>query len=102
MRRIVSLLQLAAQQGVDPDIGAPAVIRVAWPRPGTGRRPEPAGLPGGQLQRLFAGPGLHHVVIELPCVGVLSDYDAKQWHRRYFIRALAPGGKCAVRRGGMY
>ena len=58
---------------------------------GTGRRPAAAGLPGGQVRRLLAGPGLHHLVIELPGTGVLSDHDAEQWHRRYLIGALTPG-----------
>ena len=82
VRLIVSLRQLAAQQGVEKDIGTPPVIRTVWLRLGTRRRLGRGGPPGGQLQRVFEGLGLHDLVIEPPGVGVLSHRDMEQWHKR--------------------
>ena len=96
MRRIVSLRQLAVQQGVDPGIGAPPAIRVVWLRRGTRQWLGRGCLPGGQVQRLFAGPGLHHVVIEAPGAGVLSHRDVEQSllrTRRRLGRGCLPGGQ---------
>ena len=72
VRRIVSLRQLAVQQGVDPRFGTPPAIRGVWLQLGTGRRLGHGAPLGSQLQRLFAGPGRHDVVIEPPGVCVLS------------------------------
>ena len=92
MRRIVSLRQLAVQQGVDPHIGTPGAIRGVWLRLGTRRRPGRGGPLGGGLQRLFEGPGRHEVVLEPPGVCVLSHHDVEPWLRLGTRRRPGRGG----------
>ena len=92
VRRIVSLRQLAVQQGVDPHIGTPPAIRGVWLRLGTRQRPRRGSPLGGQLQRLFEGPGRHDVVIEPPGVRVLSHHDVEPLLRLGTRRRLGRDG----------
>ena len=90
--RIVSRLQVAVQQGVDPDVGTPRPACRLCPRHGTRRRFGRGSLRGGHLQRLLRRPGLHDVATEPPGVGLPSDHDAESLLRRRTRRRSGRGG----------
>ena len=91
VRRVVSRLQVAVQQRIDPDVGTPRPACCFCLRRGTGRGFGRGGLRGGHVQRLFWRPGLHDVATDLPGVGLLSDHDAVSVLRRRTRRRSGRG-----------
>jgi hypothetical protein len=92
VRRIVSRPQLAVQQGVDPDIGAPRPACGLCTRRGTRRRPGRCSLRGSRLHRLLRRPGLHDVAIDPSGGRLLSHHDAESLLRRGTRRRPERGG----------